>query len=69
MLDQTLAREPDIAGAKRRAVARHPIGRLGQPADVAGLATWLASDESTFASGQLFVLDGGLTAGSPIGVG
>ena len=40
----------------------HPIGRVGTPGDVASLVTWLASDEARYASGQLWVLDGGLTA-------
>lgn len=40
----------------------HPIGRYGTPEDVAGLVTWLASDEARYASGQLWVLDGGLSA-------
>lgn len=46
-------------------IAQHPVGRLGEPHDIANLATWLASDEASFASGQLFVLDGGLTAHAP----
>jgi NAD(P)-dependent dehydrogenase (short-subunit alcohol dehydrogenase family) len=40
----------------------HPIRRYGTPDDVAGLVNWLASDEARYASGQLWVLDGGLTA-------
>ncbi|MBC6438040.1 MAG: SDR family oxidoreductase [Rhodobacteraceae bacterium] len=40
----------------------HPMRRYGTPEDVAGLATWLASDEARYASGQLWVLDGGLSA-------
>lgn len=46
-------------------IAQHPIGRVGQPTDIANLALWLASDESSFATGQLFVHDGGLTAHAP----
>ncbi len=56
----------DPSGAEAKAVARHPVGRLGEPSDIAALASWLASDEAAFASGQLFTLDGALTAGSPI---
>ena len=52
--------------AKADALAHHPIGRFGTPADVAKLAVWLASDDSAFATGQCYTLDGGLTAASPI---
>ncbi|SDJ60276.1 meso-butanediol dehydrogenase / (S,S)-butanediol dehydrogenase / diacetyl reductase [Pseudomonas delhiensis] len=40
----------------------HPLRRYGTPEDVANLVNWLASDEARYASGQLWVLDGGLTA-------
>src|SRR5262249_37188331 len=39
-----------------------PIRRYGTPDDVANLVNWLASDEAGYASGQLWVLDGGLSA-------
>ncbi len=48
------------------ALARHPAGRLGRPEDIASTAVWLGSDESAFATGQTFVIDGGLTAASPL---
>jgi NAD(P)-dependent dehydrogenase (short-subunit alcohol dehydrogenase family) len=38
-----------------------PIGRLGRPEDLAGLAVFLASDESSYAIGGTFVVDGGIT--------
>ncbi|MEM9852055.1 MAG: SDR family oxidoreductase [Pseudomonadota bacterium] len=49
---------------KKEAMARgvHPLGTFGRPTDVANLALWLASDEARYASGQLWVLDGALTA-------
>ncbi|RZV43745.1 MAG: SDR family oxidoreductase, partial [Acidimicrobiales bacterium] len=56
----------DPAASRAHAVDKHPIGRLGLPEDIANLAVWLASDESTFASGSVFTVDGGLTAQSPI---
>jgi dihydroanticapsin dehydrogenase len=40
----------------------HPVRSYGTPDDVANLVNWLASDEARYASGQLWVLDGGLTA-------
>jgi len=40
----------------------HPLRTYGTPTDVANLVTWLASDEARYASGQLWVLDGGLSA-------
>ncbi|NUR07790.1 MAG: SDR family oxidoreductase [Nocardioidaceae bacterium] len=40
----------------------HPMRRYGSPDDVANLVAWLSSDEARYASGQLWVLDGGLTA-------
>lgn len=40
----------------------HPMRTYGTPEDIANLVTWLASDEARYASGQLWVLDGGLSA-------
>ena len=62
-----LAKDP--SAARNDAIARHPVGRVGQPEDIAAMAVWLASDEAAFASGQLFTLDGGMTAASPLNPG
>lgn len=59
-----LAREPEKARAD--ALARHPVRRFGRPEDIAAMAVWLASDEAAFATGQMFTVDGGMTAASPI---
>ena len=40
----------------------HPMRSYGTPEDIANLVTWLASDEARYAAGQLWVLDGGLSA-------
>ncbi len=42
----------------------YPLGRIGQPVDIANAALFLASDEASFATGAVFVIDGGLTAGN-----
>jgi NAD(P)-dependent dehydrogenase (short-subunit alcohol dehydrogenase family) len=41
--------------------AQHPAGRVGVPADVAALVTWLVGPESAFVTGAEFVVDGGMT--------
>ena len=40
----------------------HPLGRWGTPEDMANLVNWLAGDEARYATGQLWVLDGGISA-------
>ena len=61
---------PDNQQAARdRMTAGIPLGRYGQPEDVASLAVWLASDAASFATGQCYTLDGGLTAASPLNPG
>ena len=52
----------DIAALQEAVRDVHPVRRYGTPTDVANLVTWLASDEAQYASGQLWVLDGGLSA-------
>jgi len=42
--------------------ALHPLQRLGTPADVANLVSWLASDEASWVTGQEFIVDGGRMA-------
>lgn len=47
--------------ARRMRLAMHPAGRFGQPEDIAGLAVYLASDESRWTTGAAFPVDGGYT--------
>ena len=42
--------------------AAHPIGRLGRPEDIAGLAVYLASEESSWVTGAIMPVDGGYVA-------
>jgi len=44
--------------------AAHPIGRMGEPDEIANTVTFLASDEASFITGASFVADGGVTAGT-----
>ncbi|MCU0513267.1 MAG: glucose 1-dehydrogenase [Anaerolineae bacterium] len=44
--------------------ARTPVGRIGQPEEIAGLALWLASPAAAFSNGAVYVVDGGMTLGS-----
>jgi 2-keto-3-deoxy-L-fuconate dehydrogenase len=52
---------PDPAQARRDFVARQPMGRLGTVEDMVPLFVYLASDESAFATGAAFSVDGGMT--------
>jgi meso-butanediol dehydrogenase/(S,S)-butanediol dehydrogenase/diacetyl reductase len=66
MADAAFAQAKDPLAAERDARARHPAGRFGRPEDIAATVAWLVSDEAGFVTGQCFVIDGGLTAQSPI---
>ena len=51
--------EAEIEVARAAFIARQPMGRIGQPEEIAALAVYLASDESGFVTGQTIGIDGG----------
>jgi NAD(P)-dependent dehydrogenase (short-subunit alcohol dehydrogenase family) len=57
-LTKPLMDDPEV---RANLVALHPIGRVGTPEDMAGIAVFLASDESKFATGSHFHVDGGIS--------
>ena len=61
---QRMMADPKVLERNLRA---HSLGRLGQPDEIANVAVWLASDESSFITGEALVVDGGLRAQSPLG--
>jgi 2-keto-3-deoxy-L-fuconate dehydrogenase len=60
-LDQRIAAQGDIEKVRAEFVARQPMGRLGRPEEIAALAIYLASDESSFTTGQTHSIDGGFS--------
>ena len=48
--------------ARAGLVAKHPIGRLGEPEEVAELVVWLSSDKASFVTGSYYAIDGGYLA-------
>ncbi len=59
-LAAALLESPDI---RQSVEARAPLGRVGQPSELAGPALFLASDAASYVTGQTLVVDGGLTLG------
>jgi len=53
----------DYETAKKAFIARQPMGRIGTPQEIAHLAVYLGSDDSTFTTGQAHIIDGGWAAG------
>jgi 3(or 17)beta-hydroxysteroid dehydrogenase len=63
MVDRMVKGRPDPAKAMSKLVAQVPIGRLGQPHEVANTVVWLLSQASSFTTGSEVLVDGGLIAG------
>jgi NAD(P)-dependent dehydrogenase (short-subunit alcohol dehydrogenase family) len=53
---------------ERMLIALHPLGRLGEPSDIANAIAFLLSDEASWITGQAIAVDGGFTAGHAIDV-
>ncbi len=62
LTERVFAQAPDPHAMRRERIAVHPIGRLGQPRDIAGMAVLLASDESAWVTGAVLPVDGGYLA-------
>lgn len=62
MVEHYLAEHGDVAEGRAALEALHPIGRIGEPDDIAYGVLYLASDESKFVTGSELVIDGGYTA-------
>jgi len=54
--------QPDPKEARRRVSAQYALGRIGRPEEIANVALFLASDESSFITGSVIVPDGGVTS-------
>jgi 2-keto-3-deoxy-L-fuconate dehydrogenase len=63
LLERALARRGDPQAARETLRKRHPLGRFGQPAEIAAAAVFLASDEASFVTGAALPVDGGFLAG------
>ncbi len=56
---EVIRKAPDPGAVRRERIGVHPIGRLGQPEDITGMAVYLASDEAAWVTGAALPVDGG----------
>ena len=63
LLSRSFARADDPDVARVRSISRHPLGRLGQPSEMARAILFLASPASSFTTGSCLKADGGWLAG------
>ena len=62
MVEAHLSGQGDLEEGRKATAALHPLGRIGEPDDIAWGAVYLASDEAKFVTGSELVIDGGYTA-------
>lgn len=61
IVDKVLQQSDEPEALLASFVADHPIGRIGEPQDIAAMVSFLASDQASFATGAEFFVDGGMT--------
>jgi NAD(P)-dependent dehydrogenase (short-subunit alcohol dehydrogenase family) len=59
LLEATLTSRPEM---EEQIVARHPVGRMGRPEEIAEAVVWLCSDAASFVTGHTMTVDGGYVA-------
>jgi len=59
LIEEALASNPEM---EDQIVARHPVGRMGRPEEIAEAVMWLCSDAASFVTGHTMTVDGGYVA-------
>ena len=60
-LEERIAAQGNVEKVRSEFIARQPMGRIGRPEEIAALAVYLASDESSYTTGQIHIIDGGFS--------